>query len=1217
MSFPSGLITPELQQAPTTLPVSPNPTCNKLQQPFRSHHTRPATNSSQQPFGSSPEATFNVNTIMATPVPGIRQLVGHYAEEGTVFQDFLVPPESTTRSVVEEISALMAHDFMMEKRDWINPQDALLTRPRIQEDESFKEVSLRLDDSIASYTRAENTPVHIFINMGDHNPLYKSMHTSLTCPPYRKTSQTIPGDDWIPIDVTYREKSLDTELSVDINAYPTGIPLSITWDRNSELYSELIGVIVHAVVSGMRRTFPLAFPSLLNEEVSFAAGYKEVEELDTPGSTSFVKYRIYFKLGSSTLAAMSTSPIRDCRTRRVREQCSDMQSFWEEEGIENPDVRAEKIQAEKAAERARAADEAQKTAISAAGNTGMMEGAGEKDVKGHEGTKGFEEKPEGGEEDDPVGVGEVKVDTKDDAKSPTKHNAFIRVERKDKGSATPKRNRQTRRHADRTYATDTSSITSKLEEQPLTIPPLDTARVTSMFTEECSEMEPPTVQRIVDRFIQELKAHNQLTQRHFQNQQTQIDKLKKENNEMKAELKLVQERLHEIENDYDHIMEKFDPIFNRTLLDDACDVVAMDSGAASYKAQKTHENFRSRSDAYRFWKAHYAGRLEDTRLGSVDMNGLKIGDLLKFICESNRFRESGNTVAHGGNERQIKDSIESLAEEESEGRETLRKWPILISETLSRCFCYWLRKVAHLLVMVIEGYVFLLQDDCTTYERPLGSIKLAMRVLLHARQADHPASVMKRSQLWPPRRHELPTLLPSAASNQEQHLLLRPHQQTLTMSTENPLHTELQSSQLDSTPAQDTPNDSSDMSSVVPPPSQPDDMVSPTNDQASEGAPSLESLNLSDSDEDEDEATETLEPGLLFHGTIGDPARPNKCIQFHIIVDISQDIFDKLMSPSDEHPEPTEEEIAAIKKAVDKFLPTLGDNIQVETIGMRCCVCNRSGLTKAQYLPYDLDGDIKRSWNWITKEKLDFVAEEPDSNGGIFGFHGAGELKRQLPQIWSRVFPVCSTSEACQAAAVELSEQLKEKDWSDESACVKESWSFGLRKAHGYPEGVFYKAPHLVQVGCNVCGFVNATKKCSGCKTVVYCSRECQKEDWREHKKTCKTGSGAPARSTMLHYSIGGPSSTMDCYFPPDIAEIMASARDTPSRRRQNGPAASNSTQTENSDPDAAQPPVTPEATPDPNPDDEAPRSENLGGRPSVMDIMEEDLFRLEFRQRV
>ena len=37
--------------------------------------------------------------------------------------------------------------------------------------------------------------------------------------------------------------------------------------------------------------------------------------------------------------------------------------------------------------------------------------------------------------------------------------------------------------------------------------------------------------------------------------------------------------------------------------------------------------------------------------------------------------------------------------------------------------------------------------------------------------------------------------------------------------------------------------------------------------------------------------------------------------------------------------------------------------------------------------------------------------------------------------------------------------------------------------------------------------------KCSVCKAVRYCGRECQKAHWKAHKKDCKKKSTAPASS--------------------------------------------------------------------------------------------------------
>ena len=38
---------------------------------------------------------------------------------------------------------------------------------------------------------------------------------------------------------------------------------------------------------------------------------------------------------------------------------------------------------------------------------------------------------------------------------------------------------------------------------------------------------------------------------------------------------------------------------------------------------------------------------------------------------------------------------------------------------------------------------------------------------------------------------------------------------------------------------------------------------------------------------------------------------------------------------------------------------------------------------------------------------------------------------------------------------------------------------------------------------CHNCSKVGKTWRCSKCKRVRYCSRECQKSHWKGHKKTC------------------------------------------------------------------------------------------------------------------
>jgi len=50
---------------------------------------------------------------------------------------------------------------------------------------------------------------------------------------------------------------------------------------------------------------------------------------------------------------------------------------------------------------------------------------------------------------------------------------------------------------------------------------------------------------------------------------------------------------------------------------------------------------------------------------------------------------------------------------------------------------------------------------------------------------------------------------------------------------------------------------------------------------------------------------------------------------------------------------------------------------------------------------------------------------------------------------------------------------------------------------------------HLnARTGCSVCG-EKAAKKCAGCYAILYCSEECQKDDWKDHKPLCKSLKGA------------------------------------------------------------------------------------------------------------
>lgn len=63
-----------------------------------------------------------------------------------------------------------------------------------------------------------------------------------------------------------------------------------------------------------------------------------------------------------------------------------------------------------------------------------------------------------------------------------------------------------------------------------------------------------------------------------------------------------------------------------------------------------------------------------------------------------------------------------------------------------------------------------------------------------------------------------------------------------------------------------------------------------------------------------------------------------------------------------------------------------------------------------------------------------------------------------------------------------------------------------------------YKCPKtgLPYAPCRVCKEAVKTWRCSGCNLVNYCSKECQKKDWKTHKAICKNVGGAFPRRHII-----------------------------------------------------------------------------------------------------
>ncbi|CAE8602612.1 unnamed protein product [Polarella glacialis] len=53
-------------------------------------------------------------------------------------------------------------------------------------------------------------------------------------------------------------------------------------------------------------------------------------------------------------------------------------------------------------------------------------------------------------------------------------------------------------------------------------------------------------------------------------------------------------------------------------------------------------------------------------------------------------------------------------------------------------------------------------------------------------------------------------------------------------------------------------------------------------------------------------------------------------------------------------------------------------------------------------------------------------------------------------------------------------------------------------------------------LSCSFCGAAFAHKRCGSCRSVAYCSVECQKSDWKEHKLACFKPGKVPTASESL-----------------------------------------------------------------------------------------------------
>jgi TPR repeat protein len=75
----------------------------------------------------------------------------------------------------------------------------------------------------------------------------------------------------------------------------------------------------------------------------------------------------------------------------------------------------------------------------------------------------------------------------------------------------------------------------------------------------------------------------------------------------------------------------------------------------------------------------------------------------------------------------------------------------------------------------------------------------------------------------------------------------------------------------------------------------------------------------------------------------------------------------------------------------------------------------------------------------------------------------------------------------------------------------------------------------------------DAVRLCSGCRSVFYCSHECQRADWKGHKAACKVATAEREASQIVRVSKGGvsapPAAAPERVGPPASQWVAGAAR--------------------------------------------------------------------------
>ncbi len=93
--------------------------------------------------------------------------------------------------------------------------------------------------------------------------------------------------------------------------------------------------------------------------------------------------------------------------------------------------------------------------------------------------------------------------------------------------------------------------------------------------------------------------------------------------------------------------------------------------------------------------------------------------------------------------------------------------------------------------------------------------------------------------------------------------------------------------------------------------------------------------------------------------------------------------------------------------------------------------------------------------------------------------------------------------------------------------CILNNTQFRVSTLEIYDDsGAMDRVRHVcASVSCATAEKYDADRLCAGCRSVFYCSPECQRDDWKGHKPACRVATAEREASQMVRVGKGGGSS--------------------------------------------------------------------------------------------